>query len=111
MVLRLRTKHAKRVTAAPAFSIKASSQGDRRTLRVGGELDISSRAELVDACSAGTHGDTVIDLGTLTFMDCGGYSSLMSIRGNAEANGRKVTIRNSVGQPAWLMALVMDLRG
>lgn len=111
MVLRMRTKLTKRVASAPAFSIKASGQGDRRVISVGGELDLASRDELANACSAGTHGNTVIDLGTLTFMDCGGYSSLMHLRQTAEANGRTVTIRNPVGQPAWLMGLVMDLHG
>jgi anti-anti-sigma factor len=111
MVLRLRTRLDKRVTVAPAFSITTSGQGDRRVIRLGGELDLASRAELADTCSAGSHADTIIDLGTLTFMDCGGYSSLMRIRQSAEANGRTVTIRNPVGQPALLMALVMDLRG
>lgn len=111
MVLRLRTKLEKRALAAPAFSVTTSGQGDRRVIRVSGELDLASRDELVDSCSAGSHADTVIDLGTLTFMDCGGYSSLMQIRKAAEANGRTVAIRNSVGQPARLMDLVTDLAG
>ncbi len=114
MVLRLRTRHEKRPAVAAtvnALSIATSGQGDRRVIRVGGELDLDSRDELVNACTTGSHSNTVIDLAKLTFMDCGGYSGLMKVRDTAATNGRTVTIQNPVGQPAWLMSLVLDLHG
>ncbi len=114
MVVRLRSIREKRAAATAAtpapLSVTASDQGDRRVYRLDGELDLASRDDLINACTAG-HSNTVIDLGTLTFMDCGGYSGLMTVRQAAAANGRTVTIQNQVGQPAWLMGLVMDLHG
>lgn len=119
MVSKLRMMLDKRATVGSAptgsavpeslLSLKASGQGDRRVIRVSGELDIASRDELLEFCTAGTHKAIVIDLGGLSFMDCGGYSSLVSIRRAALSNGRTVTIRNPVGEPLWLLGLIADL--
>ncbi len=91
------------------MSVRASGQGDRRIIRVSGELDMASRDDLFDACTAGTHVVTVIDIGSLAFMDCGGYSGLMRVRQAAESSGRSVTIRNAAGQPERLLALIEEL--
>lgn len=119
MVSKLRTMLAKRtivdttllepVLTGSALSVKASGQGDRRVIQASGELDIASRDEMFDFCTAGTHAAIIIDLGGLRFMDCGGYSSLVRVRRAALSNGRTVTIRNPVGQPAGLLGLIADL--
>lgn len=109
MVSKLRTMADKRARPGTAMSVRASGQGDRRIVKVSGELDMASRDDLFDACAAGTHAVTIIDLGALSFMDCGGYSGLLRIRNAAEWRGRSVAIRNAAGQPERLLALIAEL--
>ncbi|MEQ1874822.1 MAG: STAS domain-containing protein [Ilumatobacteraceae bacterium] len=114
MVSKLRTMLDRRTISGSelpgsALLVKASGQGDRRVIHVSGELDIASRDELFNFCTAGTHKAISIDLGGLTFMDCGGYSSLVRIRRSALSNDRTVTIRNPAGQPLNLLGLIADL--
>lgn len=65
--------------------------------------------ELIDVCDERPDESIIIDLGGLTFMDGGGYSSLVVIRETAKADQRTVTIRNAHGQPARLIGLIADL--
>lgn len=103
------TVHLEPALTESALAVRASGQGDRRVIQVSGELDIATRDEMFDFCTAGTHAATIIDLGGLTFMDCGGYSSLVRIRRSALSNGKSVTVRRPVGQPLWLLGLIADL--
>jgi anti-anti-sigma factor len=74
----------------------------RAVLSLSGELDMSSRERFVDAVQSEGVGDVVVDLGGLVFMDCRGYGGLVQARHSVSA----MTIRNEVGQPAALIALI-----
>jgi diguanylate cyclase (GGDEF)-like protein len=92
-----------------SLSITVSSSGDARLVSVSGELERATMLEFIEACTGRLDGPLVIDLGGLTFMDGGGYSSLVVIREIAQAGERTVTIRNARGQPARLIDLIADL--
>lgn len=109
MAIGVRKNRKTTTIAQPPFSITASCQGERRLIRVTGELDLASRDEFFDACIAGTQSAIEINLRSLTFMDCGGYSGLVKVRVAAEANGRTVKVRESTGQPNWLIAMISAL--
>jgi diguanylate cyclase (GGDEF)-like protein len=86
-----------------------SSEEGGRLISVSGELDRTTMIGLIEACDERPDESIIIDLGGLTFMDGGGYSSLVVIREMAKARQRTVTIRNASGQPARLMGLIVDL--
>ncbi len=97
--------------AVPGLSIEVSSEDGERVISVSGELDRSTMLELIEACTSRLDESFVIDIGGLTFMDGGGYSSLVVIRETANARERTVTVRNACGQPARLIELFADLEG
>ena len=96
-------------TASPGLSIVESSEAGGRLISVSGQLDRTTMLELIDACAERPDESIVIDLGGLTFMDGGGYSSLVVIREMAKARQRTVTVRHACGQPARLIGLIADL--
>jgi diguanylate cyclase (GGDEF)-like protein len=93
------------------LTIEVSSEDGERVISVSGELERSTMLELIGACTSRLDESIVIDLGGLTFLDGGGYSSLVVIRETANARDRTVTVRNVRGQPARLMKLFADLEG
>ena len=76
---------------------------------VTGELDLSTRNQLMSAATAGRHPAMVIDLTGCTFMACSGYGSLVASRLAIERDGRSLTITGQNGQPARLWKLIADL--
>jgi anti-anti-sigma factor len=74
-----------------------------------GEFDLASHDPLVAASTAGRHPAMVIDLADVTFMDCGGYRSLVAARLIIEQGGRTLAIRGATGQPARLLHLIARL--
>jgi diguanylate cyclase (GGDEF)-like protein len=90
-------------------SIVVSSGDDGRLVRVSGELERATMLEFIEACVGGQEESIIIDLGGLTFMDGGGYSSLVVIREFAKSRQRRVTVRHACGQPARLIGLIADL--
>jgi diguanylate cyclase (GGDEF)-like protein len=101
-------------TGSPApsvrgMSIVVSSGEDGRLVRVSGELERATMLEFIEACMGGLEESIIIDLGGLTFMDGGGYSSLVLIREFAKSRQRNVTVRHACGQPARLIGLIADL--
>ncbi len=95
--------------SARGLSIEVSSDEDGRLISVSGELDRTTMVEFIEACTDHPAQSVIIDLGGVTFMDGGGYSSLVVIREIANARQRAVTIRNAAGQPARLISLFADL--
>ena len=91
------------------LAIVVSSEEGCRLVSVSGELERASMLEFIEACTQHTDQSTIIDLGGLTFMDSGGYSSLHVIREIAQASRRTVTVRGVCGQPARLIGLIADL--
>ena len=91
------------------LSIAVSSDDGNRLISVCGELERTTMLEFIDACTGGPDESIIIDLGGLTFMDGGGYSSLVVIREVAATRRGTVTIRNASGQPARLIGLIADL--
>ena len=95
--------------ASGRLLILLSTEGDCRVVWVTGELDAASSAQLVVAATAGDHPAMVIDLAGVNFMDCGGYGSLTTSRLSVEHDGRVLTTRGQVGQPARLFELIAAL--
>lgn len=73
-----------------------------------GRFERATMLEFIEACSGHPDEPIIIDLGGLTFMDAGGYSSLVVIREIAKARQRTVTFRNACGQLARLIDLIAD---
>ncbi|HSP27055.1 MAG TPA: diguanylate cyclase [Ilumatobacteraceae bacterium] len=94
---------------AGELSIVVSSEEGGRLISVSGELERATMLEFIEACTGHPDESIIIDLGGLTFMDGGGYSSLIVIREIAQASQRTVTVRNANGQPARLIGLITDL--
>ncbi len=95
--------------SAGELSIVVSSEEGHRLISVSGELERATMLEFIEACTGHPDESIIIDLGGLTFMDGGGYSSLIVIREMAQASRRTVTVRNASGQPARLIGLITDL--
>jgi anti-anti-sigma factor len=90
----------------PHFFLDVSTADGTHVIRLAGELDLATCDRLVAASSTGRHSATVIDLGGVTFMDCSGYSALVTARRFLEHDGRALTVRGETGQPARLMGLI-----
>ena len=78
-------------------------EGESCVVHATGELDLASRNQILAASTAGNHPAMVIDLAGVTFMDCGGYGSLVASRLVLEQAGRALTITGPTGQPARLL--------
>ena len=96
-------------TDDPDFTVSVSKRGRHRVVRLGGELDIASRAQVRDACLCGRGNVVVVDMARTTFMDCSGYGGLVAARLSLQASGGSLTLRHQTGQPAQLLRMVVDL--
>jgi anti-anti-sigma factor len=88
------------------FTVGCSTDGVRRVVRFGGELDLLTRNLATQACLEGDHTDVAVDLADTTFMDCCGFGGLVAARLILEQRGGTLTLRNQTGQPARLLALL-----
>jgi anti-anti-sigma factor len=71
-------------------------------VQLSGELDIATRGLVEHACLDGSD-VVVVEMGGLTFMDCGGYSGLLAARRVLESRGGSLALRSLSGQPARLL--------
>ncbi len=92
-----------------ALTINVYPEGDTCVVHAAAELDMASGDQLFVAATAGSHPATVIDLADLTFMDCGGYRSLVASRLVIEQDGRTLSGRGQTGEPARLLNLIAEL--
>ena len=88
------------------FTVGQSTDGVRRVVRFGGELDLLSCHLAARACLEDDHTDVAVDLADTTFMDCCGFGGLVAARLILEQRGGSLTLRNQTGQPARLLALL-----
>lgn len=91
------------------FTAWVSAEGDHHTVHPCGELDLSTRRVLVDACIQSNQSLVLVDLEALTFMDCSGYSALVEAGATLEHRSGSLTFANAVGQPAFLLKLLETL--
>ena len=89
--------------------IHESTTHNSSVVHVTGELDFVTRNQLVSAATVGQHPNMRIDLGEVTFMDCGGYQALVAARRFIEGEGRQLTITGQTGQPARLLDMIAEL--
>ena len=97
-------------SSAQPLSIRVSFEDGSRLISLSGELVRATMLEFIEAGTSDPEAALVIDLGGVTFMDGGGYSSLDVIREIAQANEQSITVRNARGQPARLIELITDLQ-
>jgi len=97
------------IASVQELSIRMSFEERSRLISVSGELVRTTMLEFIDACASHPEASLIIDLGGLTFMDGGGYSSLDVIREIGQANQQSITVRNACGQPARLIGLIVGL--
>ncbi|MFF2148343.1 STAS domain-containing protein [Kitasatospora sp. NPDC058190] len=78
-------------------------------VRAGGEIDLATaprlRCRLAAAFEA--HGEVVLDLSEVTFMDCSGLGILVQARNQADHSGKRLVLRG-VGHP---VARLLKLTG
>jgi anti-anti-sigma factor len=95
----------------PQFRVTTSFEGGYYHVHLAGELDIATRDMVHRACVASEHHDVAVELEQTTFMDCSGYGGLVAARLELERRGGSLTLRNSIGQPASLLALLAVSEG
>ncbi|MFJ8536946.1 ANTAR domain-containing protein [Streptomyces sp. NPDC093591] len=82
--------------------------GDRITVKVGGELDLDSserlRGVLREALSRSVHGID-LDLGGVTFCDCSALNILLTLRRRALEQAKTITIQHASTEVDRLLAL------
>lgn len=83
----------------------AGDQDGVRTLAVGGEIDVGCAAGIKREVTEAATQDTVVDLGTLEFLDSTGIRLLVELRREAAADGRRLRFRDP--QPRVLRLLDM----
>ena len=96
-------------TDDPAFTVSVTKRGRHRVVRVGGELDIATRAQVRHACLSGRGNVVVVDMARATFMDCSGYGALIAARSALEQRGGSLTLVGAAGGPARLLAVLGDM--
>jgi anti-anti-sigma factor len=97
------------VCADRGFALEVVSDGDRCVVHVTGELDLATRNRLFRTCTAGNYPSMVVDISRLTFVDCCGYGGIVASRSVVEADGRTLTVRGAIGEPAQLLNLIAHL--
>ena len=87
------------------FDITIELDGDRRTLRLHGELDLATVAVLSDCLSDGRSFDTIVDLSDLTFMGAPGLRALVIAQKRSTREGWKLSVRGATGTVATTLAI------
>jgi len=92
------------------FTAVGAVEAGRNVIRLSGELDLGSRDRLNQSL-ARSDGmlDVVVDMRELTFMDCAGYSSLITARAELTRHGGTLTFANVAGEPATLIAMIRGM--
>jgi anti-anti-sigma factor len=88
------------------FTVSVAIRGVHSLVCVGGELDIATRSQVLDASMSNSQSTVIVDLSELSFMDCAGYSGLSESRLALEGTGRSMLVRGASGQPARLIAMI-----
>jgi anti-anti-sigma factor len=91
----------------PLFDLSESIEHGSSVIQVSGQLDIATRNRCLEACLGAHHVAVVVDMATLTFMDCAGYGALVAARRALQARGGSLTLRHATGQPARLLATLV----
>jgi len=92
------------------FAAVGAVEAGRNIIRLFGELDLASREKFRQTLAhADEMLDVVVDLGELTFMDCAGYSSLITARAALTRHGGTLTFANAGGEPATLIAMISGI--
>jgi anti-sigma B factor antagonist len=92
-----------------SFSVRVRFDDPLFVVEMSGELDLASRTAAIRACTTTDHGDVLVDLSELTFMDCAGYGALASAAKLLEARGGSLVMMSPVGEPRRLLALIEGL--
>jgi anti-anti-sigma regulatory factor len=88
---------------AASLMVQVLSGAVLRHLIATGELDGATSARLYEACVSGPRVPVTVDLGRVTFMDCGGHAGLDAAQQLLTSRGQSMTIQNYSGQPAKLL--------
>jgi anti-sigma B factor antagonist len=91
------------------LSIRRSEEGRGVVLALEGELDAitaPSLAEQLDALAAEACPLLLLELSGLTFVDSAGVSVLVKAKHEAEANGRRLTLRSPTEQVRQVFSVV-----
>ncbi len=91
------------------FSLSITRDGRYRVVQIDGELDVATRNIVRRACLAGRRKTVVVEMGSMTFMDCSGYGALVAARLALQESGGSLTLRNQAGQPAELLTMLQTL--
>lgn len=91
------------------FDIAVDREGSELAVRVSGDLDIATRARVVDEVTpplvTGDVRRVIVDLGGVTFCDSSGLGALLDIRRTAGEAGAEMVLRSVPAQVARLLDL------
>jgi anti-anti-sigma factor len=90
----------------PVLELRVEPCGAFTVVRVRGEIDLATRDQL-RACLATLHGDVVVDLSAVTFLDSSGMATLLAQA--TRLDGESATLR--LRRPAGLVARVLHISG
>lgn len=98
-----------RTRVSAELQVCVAKQGDRFTITITGEIDVSNVDHLLAAVelalSSRPCAAILIDLGAVTFMDCAAISALMQITAECEERSSVLVIVNSSDAVRGLVAL------
>ena len=98
--------HPESTLDSDLLSSRITLAGSGRIVHLIGELDLSNRDRIAALCLDGTPRSVVIELSTLTFMDCAGYGSVSAVHQIVERHGGSLDLANPTGLPARLIGLL-----
>ncbi len=90
-----------------SLSLVTTVGADGYTVRVGGELDMSTAPELEERLTTIVRGDVHLDLAQLDFCDSSGLSMLALFHGHLERDGRRLFIHGATP----IVRRAMDVTG
>ena len=91
------------------FTVRTGFDDPVHTVKLAGELDLASRSDAFNACTAVEHRDVLVDLSDLVFMDCAGYSALVAATSSLGRRGGSMLLTNLAGEPQRLLMMIESM--
>lgn len=89
-----------------SFAARARRVGPVQVVVMSGELDLSTGAAAIAACTAAEQVDVEVEMGHVGFMDCAGYRALLAAHTILVERGGSLVLTGPVGEPLRLLSLI-----
>ena len=92
-----------------SFDFATECEGGRCVVKMAGELDLAARTAFDELFEAAPGTAIEVDLSDVTFMDCGGYATIVDAFTSATAGRCAFRVTGARRQPRRLLALLSEL--